>query len=397
MQMKVLITTDTFIPTISGVVTSVINLNKELIRMGHDVRILTLSHNNTSSKKDNVYYIKSFGINVYPNMRATVSFNDKCMKEILEWEPDIIHSQCEFFTFLFANRISKKLNIPIVHTYHTMYEHYTEYVLKNKTVGKKLVSAFSRGIAKKVDIMIAPTEKVRDSLKNYGIDKNIEVIPTGINLDKFKIKMTEEEKEALRKSLGIGESNKIILSLGRLGVEKNIDEILRNLPMLIERHRDLTMLIVGDGPHRATLENMTIELNIKDHVIFTGLIPPDIVARYYQIADIFVSASESETQGLTYIEALANGIPEVCKYDKCLEGVLISGYNGFAYERSQDFIEDMNTLLEDYALRSKMSANAEFTAERFGSGAFVSSVESLYLNVIMKNSYAYTKECYNYA
>ena len=143
--MKVLITTDTFTPTISGVVTSVINLNKELVRMGHDVRILTLSHGNYSSKQDNVYYIKSFGVNVYPNMRATVSFNDKYLKEILEWGPDIIHSQCEFFSFVFAKRISKKLNIPIVHTYHTMYEHYTEYVLKNKTVGKKLVSAFSKG------------------------------------------------------------------------------------------------------------------------------------------------------------------------------------------------------------------------------------------------------------
>ncbi len=397
MRMKVLITTDAFTPTISGVVTSVTNLNKELIRMGHDVRILTLSHNNYSSKKDNVYYIKSFGINVYPNMRATVSFNDKYLKEILEWGPDIIHSQCEFFTFVFAKRISKKLNIPIVHTYHTMYEHYTEYVLKNKTVGKKLVSAFSKGIAKKVDVMIAPTEKVRESLKNYGINKEIEVIPTGINLDKFKNKVSEEEKIQLKKSLGLGEANKIILSVGRLGIEKNIDEILGNLPMLIEKHRDLAMLIVGDGPHRSNLERMAKELNIYDHVIFTGMISPELVSKYYQIADIFVSASESETQGLTYIEALANGVPEVCKYDKCLEGVLISGYNGFAFERSQEFIEDMNTLLEDYALRSQMSANAELSAEKFGSYAFVRSVESLYQNAVMKSSYAYAKDCYNYA
>ena len=167
--------------------------------------------------------------------------------------------------------------------------------------------------------------------------------------------------------------------------------------MLIEKHKELTMLIVGDGPHRSSLENMAKELNIRERVVFTGMIPPELVAKYYQIADIFVSASESETQGLTYIEALANGIPEVCKYDKCLEGVLISGYNGFAYERSQDFIEDVNALLGDYALRSQMSANAELSAERFGSYTFVRSVESLYQNVIMKNSCTYAKECYNYA
>lgn len=259
------------------------------------------------------------------------------------------------------------------------------------------MSAFSKGIAKKVDIMIAPTEKVRESLKNYGISKEIEVIPTGINLDKFKTRMPEEEKITLKRSLGLGDANKIILSVGRLGIEKNIDEILRNLPMLIEKHKDLTMLIVGDGPHRSSLESMAKELNIYDHVIFTGMIPPELVSKYYQIADIFVSASESETQGLTYIEALANGVPEVCKYDKCLEGVLISGYNGFAYERSQEFIEDMNTLLEDYALRSQMSVNAELSAEKFGSCTFVRSVESIYQNTVMKSSYAYTKDCYNYA
>ena len=136
--MKVLITTDTFSPTINGVVTSVINLSAELSKMGHDVRILTLSNNNYSRKAENVYYIKSFGINVYPNVRATVSFHDKYLKEILEWVPDIIHSQSEFFTFVFAKKISKRLNVPIVHTYHTMYENYTDYFIKNQVIGRQI-------------------------------------------------------------------------------------------------------------------------------------------------------------------------------------------------------------------------------------------------------------------
>lgn len=396
--MKVLITTDTFSPSVSGVVTSVINLNKELVEMGHDVRILTLSRDRYSGKKGNVYYIRSFGVNVYPDMRATVAFRDKCIKEILEWSPDIIHSQCEFFTFLFAKRISKKLNIPVVHTYHTMYEHYTSYLFRNVVLGKRLVSIFSREIANQVDMVIVPTEKVRESLENYRINKDIEVIPTGINLDKFKVKMAEDEKLRLKTELGIVEGNKVILFAGRLGMEKKIDEILLSLPPLLEKHRELIMLIVGDGPHRDSLEQTVKQLNIGDHVIFTGMVSPDCIARYYQIADIFVSASESETQGLTYIEALANGIPEVCKYDKCLEGVLINGYNGFAYERPQEFIEDINTLLEDRALRSRMSVNAELSAAKFGSWAFARSVESLYHDVIVKSGYDEedVKECYGY-
>jgi len=395
--MKVLITTDAYAPTISGVVTSVINLSTELAKMGHEVRILTLSHDGCSNKVNNVYYIKSFGINVYPNVRATVSFNDKYLKEIIKWSPDIIHSQCEFFTFLFAKRISKKLNIPIVHTYHTMYEHYTDYVIKNQAIGSKLVSVFSKGILNNVETVIAPTEKVRESLKKYGVEKEIEVIPTGINLDKFKVKMTTEEKLQLKHDLGIGPEDRVILSVGRLGVEKNIDEILLNLPLLIEKHQSIKMVIVGDGPYRSHLEQKAMELQIGHHVIFIGMVAPETISKYYQLADIFVSASESETQGLTYIEALANGIPEICKKDKCLEGVLISGYNGFAYEKSQEFIEDMNYLLENYAVRSRMSVNAEKSAERYGSYTFVRSVESLYQNAIMKNSYENVKGCYTYA
>ena len=116
------------------------------------------------------------------------------------------------------------------------------------------------------------------------------------------------------------------------------------------------------------------ELGIGNNVVFAGMVSPESISNYYQIADIFVSASDSETQGLTYIEALANGIPEICKQDKCLEGVLISGYNGFAYEASQDFLEDMNRLLGDYALRSLMASNAALSSEKYGSLAFVRSV-----------------------
>ena len=395
--MKVLITTDTFLPSISGVVTSTVNLYTELIKMGHEVRILTLSRNNSSSRVDDVYYIRSFGVNVYPDVRGTVSFRNKFLKEIIEWSPDIIHSQCEFFTFVFAKRISKKLNIPIVHTYHTMYEHYTKYVIKNHIVGNKLVSVFSKGVLKNVEAVIAPTEKVRNSLVGYGIENEIEVIPTGINLDRFKTRTTREEKQNLKQSLGIDQENRIILTVGRLGAEKNIDEILQNLPKLIEKHKNLSMLIVGDGPYRGQLEQQAEELGIRANVVFTGMVAPETISSYYQIADIFVSASESETQGLTYIEALANGIPEICRNDKCLEGVLISGYNGYTYEKSQDFIEDMNHLLENYSLRAQMSANAEASAQRYGSLAFVRSVESLYQDVVSKNGCTDERELYAYA
>lgn len=395
--MKVLITTDTFSPTINGVVTSVTNLYTELRKMGHDVRILTLSTTNQSTKSDHVYYIKSFGIEVYPNFRATVSFRDKSLKEILKWSPDIIHSQCEFFTFYYARKISKKLNIPIVHTYHTMYEHYTNYVIKNQKIGRKLASIFSKRIMKNVRTIVAPTEKVKEALVRYGIEKDIEVVPTGIDLSKFKKTVPAEEKNMLKSQLGINSADRIILSVGRLGAEKNIDEIFLNFKKLLERQSNVVLLIVGDGPYRQELEVKAQNLQIGDRVIFTGMVEPERISGYYQLADVFVSASVSETQGLTYIEAFASGLPEVCKYDKCLDGVLISGFNGFTYETTGGFVEDMIRLLQNEELRSEMSVNAKASVEKFDSAAFVRTMEGLYQELTVKDSYQSARTCYTYA
>lgn len=134
--MKILITTDAYDSMINGVAVSIHNLFTALKDFGNEVRILTLSKNHQSYKNDDVYYIRSLSLKIYPDARATFSFHDPLLDDILKWQPDIIHSQCEFFTFVFAHRLAKLLHIPIVHTYHTLYEYYTHYFCPNKALGK---------------------------------------------------------------------------------------------------------------------------------------------------------------------------------------------------------------------------------------------------------------------
>ena len=142
--MKILITSDLYAINTNGVVTSVKNLEDELLKKGHDVRILTVSEKSRSHKEGNVYYIRSMPIKVYGNMRMPTSYHHRFIDEIIEWKPDIIHSQCEFFSFQFAKRVSRKTNAPIVHTYHTMYEHYVSYVIPMKKLGQKLIKMFTK-------------------------------------------------------------------------------------------------------------------------------------------------------------------------------------------------------------------------------------------------------------
>ena len=133
--MRILITTDLYTANINGVVTSVKNLISHLRKNGHEVRVLTLSEHTKSHRTETEYFIASMPIGIYPNIRMPISRGRKFQKELISWRPDIIHSQCEFFTMGYAKRISKKTGVPIVHTYHTLYEHYVKYAIPIKSCG----------------------------------------------------------------------------------------------------------------------------------------------------------------------------------------------------------------------------------------------------------------------
>ena len=388
--MKVLITTDAFSPMVNGVVTSTLNLYEELTKLGVDVRILALADSHHSKRVGDVYYIHSFGVSFYPNARATVVYRNRYINEIINWKPDIIHTQTEFCTFFLARRIAKKLNIPIVHTYHTMYEHYTNYFIKNEIVGHKAVVLFSREIIKNVAAVIAPTIKTKVTLEQYGTHTPIEVIPTGLKLEKFQQTMSSQERKVRREALGIKEEDRVLITVGRLGSEKNINELLSNMVELLKKHHNVKFLIVGDGPQRETLEQEAQGLGIGNKVIFTGMVPLEEVNKYYKLGDIFISASISETQGLTYIEALISGLPLVCRRDECLKGVLEDGENGYAYTTKEECLASLEKLLQDTTLSSKFGENAAKGAYKFSSQAFGKSVEALYRKVIQR----YGKEIY---
>ena len=181
--MKILITTDWYTPAVNGVVTSVKNLQRELERRGHEVRILTLSQSLHSWSRDGVTAIGSVNAGrIYPGARLRTAMAGRWVRELMDWRPDVIHSQCEFSTFFLARRIAEELDVPLVHTYHTVYEDYTHYFSPSVRWGRCAVAAFSRWVAAQVDGMIAPTGKVRGLLQGYGVRCPVFVVPTGIDL-----------------------------------------------------------------------------------------------------------------------------------------------------------------------------------------------------------------------
>ena len=381
--MKILITTDLFTTSTNGVVTSLRNLWDELKDKGHEVRILTLADGRESYKEGEVYYIKSVSIGfIYPDIRMPISYHNYLIRELIDWKPDVVHSQCEFFTFQYAQRIAKLTDAKLVHTYHTMYDQYVGYVIPSERIGRRMVKQFIRTRMKKVDTIIAPTTKVEDTLQKYGLKNNIQIVPSGISLKQHNHKMEESERVQKRKALGIPDDHTVLINLGRLGTEKNLGELLHLFAESLKTDSKWTFLIVGDGPDKINLEKLAEKLDIKDNVIFTGMVKPAEVQDYYQLADLFVSASTSETQGLTYIEAAANGLPLLCRKDECLSDVIKEGVNGFAYESDTDFQEKLTQMKEDVEWRKNASIQSMQIAELFDKSHFGDTMESVYEAVL---------------
>lgn len=388
--MKILITTDLFTMgkpgeiNANGVITSVKNLYHELTKSGHEVKILTLSRDRKTYKEGDVYYMGSLPFPVYPHVRASYISHKKrkYIREILEWGPEVIHSQCEFFTMPFANKISKKSSAPIVHTYHTVYEHYVGYIGVGKKLGKRLVSHYTKRFLRHTKAVIAPTDKVKEILESYGMKQPIHVIPSGIDLEQHKQRISAEQRSEMRRSMGISDSDFLAVFVGRLGKEKNVEELFEYFSDASQSLPSAKLLVVGGGPDAEHLKSYASKLHSSEKIIFSGMVPPEKVHEYYQLGDLFVCASTSEAQGLTYVEAAANSLPLLCRADPCLNRMIKEGVNGYSYTDKDAFTQKLTFISENKDWRVEASATSYAIAMGFDNSTFASNAAELYLSLI---------------
>ena len=376
--MKILITSDWYTPTVNGVVISILNLKQALERRGHEVRVLTLSDTPRSYCQNNVTYIGSFNASaIYPNARIRLAPARALLQDLVDWQPDIVHSQCEFCTFFLARKIAELCQAPFIHTYHTVYEDYTRYFSPSERLGRRTMAAFAYWIGTQVDCFVAPTEKIRTLLESYGVKSPVTVIPTGLDLSSLSAPVETEKRRAFRIGLGIPEKQLVLAAVGRLAEEKNTGELIRYMAGC--RDLPVTMLLVGDGPERPALEALTRKLGLEGRVFFTGMVPHENVGFYYHMGDVFVNASTTEAQGLTYVEALAAGLPALCRRDPVLDGVVENGVNGWQYADESEFRGSLEKLIADEPLRRRMSAAASALAGTYSADSFGQRAEALYL------------------
>ncbi len=379
--MKILITSDLDTSVVTGVNTSVFNLKRELEKKGHEVRILTLSDSLHDKKGKENYRLGSFHIDfIYPGLSFTLPRKRRLTKELLEWHPDIIHSQMEGATLLYAFFLSRKARIPHVHTWHTDYSHYFHYLPPSYLLGKKGMYAILRFISKKFDMLIVPSQKTYDEIKIHRMHTPLKIIPTGIHFELYA-KENPQSRNKIRQRYGIAENECIFLFIGRTGKEKNIEELIRYCDS--DRLKNIRLMVVGSGTNLSHLRQLALKSRHPERFIFTGLIKPDNLPMYYHAADIFVSASTSETQGLTYLEAVASSLPLLCRNDKALKNIIKNEESGFIYNNRAEFLKYASKLCKHPELRKNIAQKALLSiGKQYTDKAFTQSVEKIYLKCI---------------
>lgn len=274
------------------------------------MKILTLSATHTSHIEGDVYYAGSTGIGkIYPHARVRTAYAGNLIKELIEWSPDVVHSQSEFSTFFMAKRIARACSCPLIHTYHTVYEKYTQYFSPNEAMGRHMAGIFSRRVLAPVDSVIVPTAKVKTLLEGYGVSTPIYEVPTGLDLSRLERK--DGTPSVTRADFGISSQDTVFIYTGRLAKEKNINELLEL--MRVEAPEGSKLLLVGDGPYREFLEDYVYRLDMQGRL-------QDFIAGF-GLLGMFV---------FIVFQAVQVVVPVIPGGLSCLAGVILFGaWKGF--------------------------------------------------------------------
>lgn len=383
--MRIGLFTDSYPPYINGVSTSVAMLKKALEKQGHIVYVVTVSSHALKyeyDEKEKILRIPGMPVGIY-DYRLSRIYPVSMINKMKNWKLDVIHSHTEFGIGILARLFAKQFNLPLVHTYHTLYEDYTHYITHGyfDKSSKKIVEYLTKFYCDKTaHELIVPTNKIYKLFKEkYEFTKNIHIIPTGIEVDRFfKENVDKKDVDLLRKKLDIKRKDFIILFVGRLAEEKNVEFLINAQKKLLEYNSNIRLLIVGDGPDKEKYEELAETLQLGDRVIFNGKAAWEEVPIYYQVADLFATASTSETQGLTVIEAMASSTTPLCIKDESFLGTITDELNGRIFETEEEYINEVIELVNDQNLRSRYNSQARIQAEHCSSRAYATSVLEVY-------------------
>ena len=387
--MTIALFSDSFFPTKSGVVTVVVQLREQLIKLGHKVLLVTVETTEDYKSDDPlVYQAKSKPLGLGTDQFIGIPFLPHLLKFLKENNVDLIHCHTEFGIGAAAIYCSKRLHIPAICTTHTMWtEFYKYYVPFAKFISPRLVARFMRNFYKRFNALIAVSTKAKNYTKNKKMLPKMPsvVIPNSIDNSQFaKTSLTAHEKQKLRKQYGIKNKDVVLLFLGRIAEEKRVYELLTICKQIVKKCDNCKVLFVGNGPAHTSLMNMSSKEIDEGKIIFTGFVEWQKVHNFYETADIFITASLSEMHSMTILEAELSSLPIVVRDDESYYDCVFNGQNGFLCKTDEEMQEKIIQLIYDENKRKNFGAKSLEITKNFTIQKYMQKTLYVYEQVIKK-------------
>mgnify|MGYP006274535937 CR=1 FL=1 len=383
--LRVAMFTNNYLPFIGGVPLSIDRLRRGLRGLGHTVRIFAPRYGAGTEHEEQVVRAPSLlAFGEQREFRVANLLAGRLWRELRRFRPDVVHVHHPFWLGSLGLLLGRRWRVPVVYTYHTRLEHYAHYVALPGPLFRNLIShALVKRFANKCDAVIVPTQSAEEYLRLVGVRSDIFVQPTGIDYQRFQ-GVDAAAVARLRQRLGIGEGERVLVSVSRLTKEKNLDFMLEGVAALHQQAQaPFRVLIVGEGQDRARLQGRIEEMGLAGTVQLPGAVAPEEIPVYYALGDAFLFASKSETQGMVILEAMAAGLPVVAVRSSGIDDVVRDGVTGFKTpENRRAWAQRAARLLADEPMREEMARAALAFAQQYDIEPVARDVADIYAYVM---------------
>lgn len=381
--MNILMVSDVYFPRVNGVSTSIMTLRRELKALGHTVTLIVPAYGMNEPAETDIIRIGGRKVLMDPEDRLMSSTELKRLPSLLTGQNfDLIHIHTPFQAHYTGLRLARHLGIPCVETYHTFFEEYLYHYIPflPKSLMRYIARHFSRRQCAQIDGLILPSIAMEEALQRYGIDTFRKIIPTGIELSDFDYC----DHHSFRHKHNIALDRPVIVYVGRVAFEKNIEFLLIMLSQLRHTLPDVLMIIAGEGPAETKLKRIVEGLDLSTHVLFVGYLKrASELPACYNAGDAFVFASRTETQGLVLLEAMALGVPVVATAIMGTRDILAAGKGcRVATDDPVAFAATLYEVLTDAELRARLSTEAKQHALEWSAPRMARQISDFYQQIL---------------
>lgn len=385
--MRILMISDVYFPRVNGVSTSIMTFRDELRKMGHEVVLIAPDYGNNNDTDSDILRVPSRKVFGDPEdrMMKRGALNRLINKHLRQQHFDIVHIQTPFAAHYAGIKIAKELKLPCIETYHTLFEEYLYHYIRflPKPLLRFVARSFTRSQCAAVDTVISPSKPMQHMLHSYGVNKRIEIIPTGMQMERF----INADGDEFRRKHQIDKSRPTLVHVGRIAHEKNIGFLIRMLDRVKQQIPDILLIIAGEGPALKHIKNQVAQLQLVGNTLFVGYLSRNKeLLDCYAAGNAFVFASKTETQGLVLLEAMALGTPVVSTAYLGTRDILQHKQGALiAEDNLEDFSNKVITLLSDTDLNHELSNTAKHYAAKWSASNLSERLLQLYSELTQVN------------